>query len=92
MVIWMQHEQHGKHPAQSAEVEAMKKNGWTLCPPKVRAVAKPEPQAFAAAEATVTPAESAAFNAAKLKADEEAASAKVRPFKKQAEKFDSSTI
>jgi hypothetical protein len=34
MIIWMQHPQHGKHPATGIELADMEKNGWTRCPPK----------------------------------------------------------
>jgi hypothetical protein len=32
----MQHPKHGKHPALGHEIEGMKANGWTVCPPKVK--------------------------------------------------------
>lgn len=38
MVIWMQHKEHGKHPAQGGEVEALLKSGWTHCPKKIKQV------------------------------------------------------
>lgn len=34
MITWMQHPDHGKHPAQQSEIEALELSGWTICPPK----------------------------------------------------------
>lgn len=34
MVTWMQHPQHGKHPAQGHEIETMQSNGWQIVLPK----------------------------------------------------------
>lgn len=36
MITWMQHPEHGKHPAQQYEIEALELSGWTLCPPKTQ--------------------------------------------------------
>jgi hypothetical protein len=49
MVTWMEHPQHGKHPAIAHEVEAMQANGWTKCAPKVKEA--PEPAQEVAEEA-----------------------------------------
>lgn len=54
MVTWMQHKEHGKHPAQGGEIEALLKSGWTVCPPKVKAEA-PVLQTVPAEVKTVTP-------------------------------------
>lgn len=67
----MEHANHGKHPAQSSEIEDMKKRGWVICPPKIRSIAKAEPAVFAAVEPSVTASEATAFATAKAKADEE---------------------
>lgn len=37
MTTMMQHPKHGKHPAVGHEIEYMKANGWTVCPPKAKA-------------------------------------------------------
>lgn len=39
MATMMQHPKHGKHPATGHEVEYMKAQGWTICPPKVKEAA-----------------------------------------------------
>lgn len=42
MIIWMIHAQHGRHPAQGHEIEALKAQGWEIMPPKQRQEAAPE--------------------------------------------------
>lgn len=42
MVIWLQHPEHGKYPAQQSEVDALKKSGWTICPPKKATLTLPK--------------------------------------------------
>lgn len=37
MVTWMQHPEHGKHPASGSEIEALELTGWVICPPKTTA-------------------------------------------------------
>lgn len=44
MPTMMQHPKHGRHPATGHEIENMKANGWTVCPPKVAATAPEAPQ------------------------------------------------
>ena len=57
MVTWMQHPQHGKHPAAGEEIERLKKAGWTLCPPKVKPVENSLEPATPSIEVEVTAVE-----------------------------------
>jgi hypothetical protein len=31
MITWMEHPEHGRHPATGGEVEHLLQNGWTVC-------------------------------------------------------------
>lgn len=59
MITMMEHPKHGRHPATGHEVEPLKAQGWTVCPPKN---VPPEQVEDAALENAAPPRQKRSYN------------------------------